>query len=78
MKSKFTIIVGTIHFFPTYALISSIDEVYQAETLQELEALEDTFDKEASRDKGKDYLTLEVYSGRIEVTNETLKALIWG
>jgi hypothetical protein len=71
--TKFTIIVGTIEFFPAYALISSIDEVYQAETLQELEALEDSFD-----DSGLDYLTLEVYSGRIEVTNETLKALIWG
>lgn len=76
--TKFTIIVGEIHFFPTHALISSIDEVYQASSLEELEALEDTFDKEASRDKGKDYLTIEVYTGRIEVTNQTLKELIWG
>ena len=76
--TKFTIIVGEIEFFPTHALISSIDEVYQASSLEELEALEDTFDKEASRDKGKDYLTIEVYTGRIEVTNETLKELIWG
>lgn len=71
--TKYTIIVGEIIFSPTHALINSIDEVYQAETLQELEALEDSFD-----DSGLDYLTLEVYTGRIEVANETLKALIWG
>lgn len=71
--TKYTIIVGEIIFSPTHALINSIDEVYQAETLQELEALEDSFD-----DSGLDYLTLEVYEGRIEVANETLKALIWG
>lgn len=71
--TKFTIIVGRIEFFPTHCLISSIDEVFQASSWEELEALEDSFD-----DSGLDYLTLEVYSGRIEVTNETLKALIWG
>jgi hypothetical protein len=76
--TKFTIIVGKIEFFPTHALINSIDEVYQASNLEELEALEDTFDRDATQDEGKDYLTIETYTGRIEVTNETLKALIWG
>ena len=71
--TKFTIIVGKIEFFPTYCLISSIDEVYQASNLEELEALEETFDEE-----GCDYLTIETYTGRIEVEKETLKALIWG
>lgn len=76
--TKFTIIVGRIEFFPTHCLISSIDEVFQASSWEELEALEDTFDKDATQDKGKDYLTIETYTGNIEVTNETLKALIWG
>lgn len=75
--TKYTIIVGEIKFFPTHCLISSIDEVYRADSLEELEVLEDTFDKEAPKDRGKDYLTIEVYSGRIEVTCETLKGLIW-
>ena len=76
--TKFTIIVGKIEFFPSYALISSIDEVYQASSIEELEALEDAFDRDATQDEGKDYLTIETYTGRIEVEKETLKALIWG
>lgn len=76
--TKYTIIVGEIIFSPTHALINSIDEVYQASSDEELEALEDTFDRDATQDKGKDYLTIETYTGRIEVANETLKALIWG
>jgi uncharacterized membrane protein (GlpM family) len=71
--TKFTIIVGTIEFFPTYALIHSINEVYKASSWEELEALEQTFE-----DEGLDYMTIETYIGNIEVTNETLKALIWG
>jgi len=71
--TKFTIIVGEIEFFPTHALIHSINEVYKASSWEELEALEQTFE-----DEGLDYMTIESYIGKIEVTNETLKALIWG
>jgi hypothetical protein len=73
---KKTIIVGTIEFLNRKAIIHSVDELYRANSLQEQEALEDTFDEE-----GVDYLVIEEYTGELVVTNKMLLELLedsWG
>lgn len=73
---KKTIIVGTIEFinFPyKKVIVHSIDEVYQADSTEELVALIDTFDNE-----GVDYLVVEWWNGEIEITPNGLLGLIWG
>jgi hypothetical protein len=73
---KKTIIVGTIEFLNRKAIIHSVDELYRANSLQEQEALEDTFDEE-----GIDYLVIEEYTGELVVTNKMLLELLedsWG
>lgn len=73
---KKTIIVGTIEFikFPyRKVIVHSIDEVYQADSTEELVALIDTFDNE-----GIDYLVVEGWGGEIEITTSGLLGLIWG
>jgi len=72
MTREYTIVVGEIEFFPLHCLIHSIDEVYKAGSLKELNALLDTFDREYSID----YIVIELYLGKIEVTKETLRELI--
>lgn len=69
---KKTIIVGTIEFLDRKVIVHSIDEVYQADTEEELEALQDTFEQE-----GKDYLVVEWWNGEIEITPSGLLGLIW-
>lgn len=74
---KKTIIIGTIEFLNRKTVIHSIDEVYQADTQEELVALTDTFDQE-----GKDWFVLhEDYLGvlgAIEFTPKGLLDFIWG
>lgn len=73
---KKTIIVGTIEFLNRKVIVHSIDELYRANSKEEQEALEDTFDEE-----GVDYLVVEEYMGEIVVTNECLVELLedsWG
>lgn len=70
---KKTIIVGTIEFLNRKVIVHSIDEVYQADSKEELEALQDTFEQE-----GKDYLVVEWWNGEIEITPSGLLGLIWG
>jgi hypothetical protein len=70
---KKTIIVGTIEFLNRKVIVHSVDEVYQADTKEELEALQDTFEQE-----GKDYLVVEWWNGEIEITPSGLLGLIWG
>lgn len=66
-----TIIVGTIEFLNTKAIVHYIDEVYHAGSKEEQDALEDTFNQE-----GVDYLTIEKYQGDIEVSKELLIDLL--
>lgn len=73
---KKTIIVGTIEFLNRKVIVHSVDELYRANSIQELEALEETFDNE-----GVDYLVVEDYMGEIVVTNQVLVDLLednWG
>lgn len=73
---KKTIIVGTIEFLNRKVIVHSIDELYRANSTQEQEALEETFDNE-----GVDYLVVEEYMGEIVVTNRVLVDLLednWG
>lgn len=73
---KKTIIVGSIEFMNRKAIIHSVDELYRADSLQEQEALEETFDNE-----GVDYLVIEEYTGELVVTNKVLVDLLednWG
>lgn len=73
---KKTIIVGTIEFLNRKVIVHSIDELYRANSIQEQEALEETFDNE-----GVDYLVVEEYMGEIVVTNRVLVDLLednWG
>jgi hypothetical protein len=73
---KKTIIVGNIEFLNRRAIIHSIDELYRADSKEEQEALEETFDNE-----GVDYLVIEEYTGELVVTNRVLVDLLednWG
>lgn len=70
---KKTIVVGTIEFLNRKVIVHSIDEVYQADSTEELEVLQDTFDNE-----GRDWLVLETYTGVIEISIKGLLGLIWG
>lgn len=73
---KKTIIVGTIEFLNRKVIVHSIDELYRANSKEEQEALEETFDNE-----GVDYLVVEEYLGEIVVTNSCLVELLedsWG
>jgi hypothetical protein len=73
---KKTIIVGNIEFLNRRAIIHSIDELYRADSKEEQEALEETFDNE-----GVDYLVIEEYTGELVVTNQVLVDLLednWG
>lgn len=73
---KKTIIVGTIEFLNRKVIVHSVDELYRANSKEEQEALEETFDKE-----GVDYLVVEEYMGEIVVTNRVLVDLLednWG
>jgi hypothetical protein len=73
---KKTIIVGNIEFLNRRAIIHSIDELYRADSKEEQEALEETFDNE-----GVDYLVIEEYMGKLVVTNRVLVDLLednWG
>lgn len=73
---KKTIIVGTIEFLNRKVIVHSVDELYRANSIQEQEALEETFDNE-----GVDYLVVEEYMGEIVVTNQVLVDLLednWG
>lgn len=73
---KKTIIVGTIEFLNRKVIVHSVDELYRANSIQEQEALEETFDNE-----GVDYLIVEEYMGEIVVTNRVLVDLLednWG
>jgi hypothetical protein len=73
---KKTIIVGNIEFLNRRAIIHSIDELYRADSKEEQEALEETFDNE-----GVDYLVIEEYTGELVVTNRVLIDLLednWG
>jgi hypothetical protein len=73
---KKTIIVGTIEFLNRKAIIHSVDELYRANSREEQEALEDTFDEE-----GIDYLVIEEYLGELVVTNQMLVEMLedsWG
>lgn len=73
---KKTIIVGTIEFLNRKVIVHSVDELYRANSIQEQEALEETFDNE-----GVDYLVVEEYMGEIIVTNRVLVDLLednWG
>ena len=70
---KQTIIIGTLEFLNRKTIVHSIDEVYQADSTEELVALIDTFDNE-----GRDWLILESYTGVIEITTKGLLDFIWG
>ncbi len=73
---KKTIVVGTIEFLNRRVVVHSIDELYRANSKEEQEALEETFDNE-----GVDYPVVEEYLGEIVVTNECLVELLedsWG
>lgn len=73
---KKTIIVGSIEFMNRRAIIHSVDELYRANSKEEQEALEETFDNE-----GVDYLVIEEYTGELVVTNRVLVDLLednWG
>jgi hypothetical protein len=70
---KQTIIIGTLEFLNRKTIVHSIDEVYQADSTEELVALIDTFDKE-----GRDWLILDSYTGVIEFTIKGLLDFIWG
>ena len=70
---KSTLIVGNIEFLNRRVIIHSLDEVYQADTKEELEALIDTFDNE-----GKDWLVLETCRATIEISPSGLLGFIWG
>jgi hypothetical protein len=73
---KRTIVVGTIEFLNRRVVVHSIDELYRANSKEEQEALEETFDNE-----GVDYLVVEEYMGEIVVTNSCLVELLedsWG
>ena len=70
---KKTIIIGNFEYLNRKAIIHSIDEVYQANTQEELEALLDTFDNE-----GKDWLVLETTIFTLEITPKGLLNFIWG
>lgn len=69
---KKTIVVGTIEFLNRKVIVHSVDEVYQADSTEELVALIDTFDNE-----GRDWLVLETYTGAIEISIKGLLGLIW-
>ena len=73
MKTKKTIIIGNFEYLNRKAIIHSIDEVYQAHTQEELEAILDTFDRE-----GTDWLVLETTMYTLEITPNALLGLIWG
>ena len=67
-----TIIGGTIEFLDKgVALIHSVDEVYNAGSTQEQDALEDML-----YNSGLDYIVVEEYLGTINVTNEGLLSLL--
>jgi hypothetical protein len=71
-----TIIVGNIEFMNRRAVINSVHELYKADSKEEQEALENTFEGE-----GVDYLVVEDYQGSIAVTKEALVSLLnnsWG
>lgn len=70
---KNTIIIGNFEYLNRKAIIHSIDEVYQANTQEELEALLDTFDNE-----NKDWLVLEKTIFTLEITAKGLLDFIWG
>ena len=70
---KQTIIIGTLEFLNRKTIVHSVDEVYQADSTEELVALIDTFDSE-----GKDWLVLETYTGVIEISIKGLLGLVWG
>jgi hypothetical protein len=73
---KKTIIVGNIEFLNRRAIIHSVEELYRANSKEEQEALEETFDNE-----GVDYLVIEEYLGELIVTNKVLVDLLednWG
>lgn len=73
---KKTILVGSIEFMNRKVIVHSVDELYRANSIQEQEALEETFDNE-----GVDYLVVEEYMGEIVVTNRVLVDLLednWG
>lgn len=70
---KKTIILGNFKYLNRKAVIHSIDEVYQASTQEELEALLDTFDNE-----NKDWLVLETTIFTLEITPNALADFIWG
>lgn len=73
MKTKKTIIIGDFKYKNRVVEIHSIDEVYQAHTQEELEAILDTFDQE-----GTDWLVLETTMYTLEITPNALLGLIWG
>lgn len=67
-----TIIGGKIEFLDKgLALIHSIDEVYSAGSKEEQDALEDMF-----YNQGVDWIVVEEYIGRFEVTNKCLLSLL--
>jgi hypothetical protein len=70
---KKTIIVGSIEFLEGKVLIHSLDEVYQADTEEELDALKGTFDNE-----GSDWLVIETCRSTIEITPIGLLGVVWG
>jgi hypothetical protein len=70
---KKTIIIGNFEYLNRKVIIHSIDEVYQATTQEELEAILDTFDQE-----GTDWLVLETTIYTLEITAKGLLKLIWG
>ena len=70
---KKTIIIGNFEYLDRKVVIHSIDEVYQATTQEELEAILDTFDQE-----GTDWLVLETTIYTLEITPKGLLELIWG
>lgn len=68
-----TIIGGKIEFLDKgVALIHSIDEVYSAGSKEEQDALEDMLDNQ----EGTDWIVVEEYIGRFEVTNKCLLSLL--
>jgi hypothetical protein len=67
-----TIIGGVIEFLDKgVAVIHSVDEVYNAGSTQEQDALEDML-----YNSGLDYIVVEEYLGTINVTNEGLLSIL--
>jgi len=67
-----TIIGGVIEFLDKgVAVIHSVDEVYNAGSTQEQDALEDML-----YNSGLDWIVVEEYLGTIQVTNEGLLSIL--